>query len=248
MDEELKKQIASITIDIDNKLVSMTTKDMIWKQLKRDGLDIEKSFDTLFSPDIDNLSELYGQISGIILNASRAGTELQKECGVLLLNALSAFMGSVQLFRSGHRLSSLMLIRSIIELLCVVNHLTIYPNDLDALRKGKLRSTKCVTTAKKVFPPIGELYGQLSNNVTHVSELHRNVNPIKNFTSRDEAVSTNFGYLRISLWLTYVTAELAFFDLLHDHSCWKDYEGKGYSFSPNEEVKAWMNQFLQGNC
>ncbi|MDO9317985.1 MAG: hypothetical protein Q7V56_07270 [Gammaproteobacteria bacterium] len=246
MDEELKRKIASVTIDSNEKLVLMTTKDMIWKQLNRDNLDIEKTFDSLFKSDIDSLSELYGEISGVVLNAIRAGNELQRECGILLLNALSTFMAAVQIFRSGHRLSSLMLIRSIVELLCVVNHLTVKPGDLKLFQKGHLKSTKCVTTAKKVFPPIGELYGQLSDNITHVAELHRSLNPISKYTSRDEAVSTNFGYLRASIWLVYVTAELSFFDLVSHHRYWREFEGKGYSFSPAEEVKSWMDTFLQG--
>lgn len=246
MDDSLKDQIASITFDQNEKLVLLTTKDMLWKQLNRDNPEIEQSFDSLFKSDVDELSELYGEISGIIINAIRAGNELQKECGILLLNALSTFMAAVQIFRSGQRLSSLMLIRSIIELLCVVNHLTIKPSDLDKFRKGVLKSTKCVTTAKKVFPPIGELYGQLSNSITHVAQLHRNINPISKYISRDEAVTTNFGYLRVSIWLTYVTSELAFFELVNEHRYWKDYKGKGYSFSPSEDVKLWMNKFLQG--
>ncbi|MBB3231126.1 hypothetical protein [Halomonas stenophila] len=247
MDEKLKDQIASLTLDLKSENVVITTKDMIWKQLTRDCPDIERSFDNLFKTEVDELSEIFGEVSGVILNASIRGDELQKECSVLLLNALNIYIAALQNFRSGHRLSPLVLMRSIVELVSVVIHVKMRPKDLDVFRDGKLKSTKCVTTAKQAIPPIGELYGHLSNTVTHVAELHRNINAITKYTERDEAVNANFGFLRVSIWLTYVTTELVFFDLVSKPRYWVEVEGKGYAFSPGTEIKQWMDKFLEGN-
>jgi hypothetical protein len=243
IDDEFLKRIASLTIHKGDRKLVFTTKDMLWNQLKRDGPSIAESFDRLFSEEIDSLGGLFGEVGGMLINGLDKGDEFQKESGFVLMNSLNTYVASLHLFRLGHRLESLMFMRMIVESISVVLHLKTHPNDIKLFQKGQLKSTKCVSSAKRVIPPLGEIYGHLSSTVNHIHDLHRSFNPLNLYKERDEAVSTNFGYLRLSLWMLYITAELIYYDFVAAPRYWKKCE-QGYRYNPSDEVNAWMRDFL----
>jgi len=242
-DKELFKRIASLTVHGDEKQIVFTTNDMLWNQLKRDAPGIAESFDNLFTDDMNALGGIYGEVAGILLHGLKKGSDTQQECPIVLLNALNTYFGAVNLFRSGHRLESLMLMRMLVESIAVTLHLKSNPEAMKSFQAGQLKSTKCISFAKKILPPLGELYGYLSDTVNHVHELHRKFNPLSKYTERDEAVSANFGYLRLLIWLLYVSSEFIFYDLISAPRYWEQFD-KGYKYNPGEDVREWMAGFL----
>ena len=66
-----------------------------------------------------------------------------------------------------------------------------------------------------------------------------------NYTEINEPLEINLSFLRISLWILYVTTELTFYDEIEDHRYWK-YKGEGcFAYNPSEEGKAWQKKFLK---
>jgi hypothetical protein len=244
MDEDLLSRLSTVYVDQENKQIISTTKDMLWKQLKRDTPKIVESFDELFSSDVDQLSEVFGQVAGSVMMGLRGGNDLQKECNTVLLNTITTYVGALSLLREGHRLQPLMLIRSIVESLAVVIHLVLKPEDLDKFQNEQLKSTKCITSARAVIPFIGQLYGHLSNTVTHIAELHRKFNPLRLYEERDEGVSANFGYLKLTIWLALVTSEFLNFNLIGTPRYWSEPNKGQLKFEITSKEQSWLDTFF----
>lgn len=244
MDEALFSRIATISINAKDKQIIYTTKDILWNQLKRDTPKIAESFDRLFAGDVDQMGELFGQVVGLVLEGMRRGNRLQDVCNTVLFNTINTYFSALSLLREGHKLQPLMLIRSVVESISVVLHIIMKPDDLTTFEKGTLKSTKCVTSAKNVIPFIGELYGHLSNTVTHIAELHRKLHLLREYEARDEAVSTNLGYLKLTIWLTYITSELLNIDLLATPRYWSAVGENGFQFKISDEEGEWLDEFF----
>ena len=175
--------------------------------------------------------------------ATRRDRKFEVACAELLLNAFNSFGAATQLLRGGYCLQPGIIVRSVLEAVSTVLHLVQQPNDFAAYEKGSLRSTRTIDAAKKALPPFGQLYGYFSENFAHIGHLHRSINKLSEYTERHLALEVNLGFLRMAVWLLYVTVELLFNDLVEHPRYWHSVP-KGYRYDPSENERAWMSSFL----
>lgn len=144
----------------------------------------------------------------------------------------------------GYVLQPGIIIRSLLEAVSTSLHLIQYPKDLPVYQSHKLKSPRTIGSAKKAIPLFGPLYAHFSDNFAHIGQLHKSITPVSVYTKRLEALDVNLSSLRVAAWLLYVTAELAFNELLEQPRYWHRTE-QGYEFDPSEEEKEWMKSFFE---
>jgi len=237
-----------VTIDHAAKKVIVFTEDMLINQLTRDGPAIEASFDRLCDHDLRDLSRLFANTMGLlhtgITVSSKHDDKLQSACAVLLLNASSSYVSAVGILRMGYLVQPGIVIRSMLEAISTVLHLIQNPDDLAAFEAHTLQSPRTIAAAKKAIPLFGKLYGHFSDNFAHIGPLHKTPAAIVEFKERHAGLETNLYFLRMALWLFYVTSELLFLDIVEPRY-WRRVTG-GFAYDPSESERAWMAEFLRG--
>jgi hypothetical protein len=237
----------AMLLDHHDKQLVIFTDDMLLNQLRRDGLRIEASFDKLCEQDLRELSQLLSTTLGLLYSglkvALRCDQKLKTACGQLLLNAANSFGAATALLRMGYVLQPGIVIRSILEAVSTTLHLLQRPGDLAAYENHLLQSPKTLAAARKVLPPLGQLYGHFSDNFAHIGRLHKSVTPVTEFKERHPALEANLSSLRIIAWLLYVTTELLFNELLDAPRYWHPVVS-GYAYNPSAAERAWMASFL----
>lgn len=222
--------------------------DMLINQLRRDGPRIEESFDRLCADDLAELSALLSKTNGLIYSglsvAAQRQDELRSACAELLLNGANSFAAATAVLRMGYVLQPGIIIRSLLEVVSTTLHLMQHPKDLAAYKDHSLQSQKTIAAAKRALPPFGLLYGHFSDNFAHIGQLHKSITLIREYSEHDDALNVNLSSLRIAAWLLYVSAELAFNDLVAVPRYWYPVE-QGYNYDPSEEEKEWMKSFFQ---
>lgn len=235
-------------IDPESRQVFLVTKDAIVNQLTRVGPEIAVSFDRLCGDDLEAISELTALsmtyatpgLSRAVMNEDEAGTT----SGLLLQNSITSVTGALSLLRHGFRLQAGMVARSTVEMLAVVFHLRVRGEDAAKIQSGEMKSTKAVTTAKKVLPPFGQLYGLMSDQFVHISSLHLSMQPLVEYSERDESVQSALWAVQVVAWLTYVATELAFLDLVPRARYWRSLGNVGFAWDPSPQERGWMTSFF----
>jgi len=85
--------------------------------------------------------------------------------------AVNGTMAAYQLVRHGYWQESLVLVRHLIEVVSLMLHLCVEPNIREDFASGKWRITKSIGPATKIIPPIGHMYGHLSNHAHPLYEF-----------------------------------------------------------------------------
>ncbi|MBU0620928.1 MAG: hypothetical protein KJ795_03675 [Gammaproteobacteria bacterium] len=234
-------------LDHQEKLLVVFTEDMLLNQLRRDGPKIEASFDRLCEKDLIELSAFLSRTCSLLYTglkvAMRREDELRIACAQLLLNSSNSFGVAVAVLRMGYVLQPGIVIRSMLEAVSTSLHLLQKPGDLQSYQNHTLQSPKTMAAAKKALPPFGQLYGYFSDNFAHIGQLHKSVTPVREYTERHAALDVNLGFLRIAAWLLYVSAELAFNDLLDQPRYWQPVES-GYKYDPSNAERDWMKSYF----
>ena len=243
----------AVVIDPANhRLLEIRTTVLI-NQITRDADRIAKSFDALHGEDLKPISKQFAHSFGILtsgmMKATQEEDDLRIACGELLSNSLNSIAAAAHLLRGGFVLQPGPVIRSSIESLAVVLHLMQFQGDLKPHRDHWFDSTRAIKSAKKVFPPFGRIYGFLSSEFTHIGKLHKQITPIREYTQGYEPLDLNMQFLRSAVWMCYVTCELAFLDVVGTPRYWEEVPAPSadqvaYAYSPSEEEKAWMEDFL----
>lgn len=238
----------ALIVDQNNKKLIVVTKDVLTNQLKRDTPQIAASFDALCGADIEELSEVLAQalsvvVAGMMLSKD-SGAKRKNSCGQLLINASNSFTAATQLLRSGYVLQPGIVIRSILESISTVLHLIDRPEDFSKYVSGELQSTKTIAAAKKAIPFFGILYKNFSENFAHIGEFHREIQQVKKYEAQNEALTLNLSFLRLTVWLIYLTAELLFNELVSKPRYWHR-EANGFVYNPSEDELNWMKNFLE---
>jgi hypothetical protein len=238
---------AASWVDHELRKVFLFTDDMLVNQLRRDGPEIEQSFDRLCYADLQEMSVEFSRASSIIFSGLAASRDdkdkLRFAIAQLLMNGSNSFASAVALLRMGFVFQPGIILRSMLETISTSLHLLLKPADLQAYEAHALKSPKTIAAAKKAIPNFGLLYGHFSDNFAHIGILHKSLMPLSPFTEKHDGLSTNLRSLRIILWLFYVTVELVFLDLVGQPRYWKRIDN-GYAFSPDDAERARMAQFL----
>ena len=232
-------------------MLVLVSHDLLVNQLKRDSAAIAESFDALCESDIKDISTLLAQASSIVLRAlhdqGRKNEELQSWSVVVLLNVANSLSAAAYVLRAGYLLVPGVVLRNAVEAMAVCLHGLQVPADLKKIKSGEFNTPTAVTTAKKVIPPFGQMYGFLSNIFTHIGPLHHDMQPLVPFTERHEGLTLNLKTLRAATWLFYVVVEFAFIDLLGESGrYWKWEPPNKAIYGPSDKEREWQKQFLVG--
>lgn len=243
----------AVVVDPANEKVYEFRKSMLINQITRDADKIAKSFDALHSADLEKMSALFAHCSAIwasgMFRAERDEDKLRMACAELLSNALNSMVGAAYMLRGGFVLQPGPVVRSAIETMAVALHLMQFPEDFKKYQEHKFESPRAVSSAKRVFPPFGHIYGLLSREFTHIGTLHKQFTPIREYAGTEESLQLNIQLLAGGLWLCYVSCELVFLDCVAQPRYWRELpeqvEGKtAYSYEPSDEERTWMADFL----
>jgi len=242
------QNISGIIVNPDEGQSFIVTKDILINQLNRDTQKISASFDKLCDKDIKELSKLQSKVILILytglIKLVKTTDELRSTCVSLLFNANTSFTAAVQLLRGGYRLQPGILVRNIIETISTVLYLINTPGKLNSFKEEKLESPKTITAAKRILPTLGKLYGFFSNNYAHISKIHQSIHLLNEYKERDETLDSNIGFLRIALWLIYVTSELTYIDIVEKPRYWEVISSNKYAYNPSENEKQWFRSFM----
>lgn len=245
-------KVIGVSIDHEQKLFLTYTEDMLLNTLKRDAVKIASSFDKLCEGHIKEISRLVSTTLMIIdrgkYKASQDKDELTLACLEMLANAINSFSAATTILRNGYRLQPGILIRNILETISTVLHLLIYKDDLGKFRKGHLKSSKTIDSAKQVLSPFGEYYGFFSQEFAHIGNLQQNLHPLTSYNQFDDALKSNIAFLRLTSWLLYVTTELICYKTVNNHRYWQDLgesdQGHMYAYNPSEDERQWLANYL----
>lgn len=245
------EDVAGVFYDRRNKRRIVVTRDMLLNQLRRESPVIADRFDSICGDELTSLSSVFSAVQFLIMCGVEVSTRKQNgfflTCSVLLQNASTTFVAALTLLRFGYRLQPGILVRNILENVSMVGHLFVKRRDLRKYEAGRLKSTETISTMKQIIPPFGRLYGFYSDHFAHISTMYSNVHPLKKFGDKnDESLVANILFLKLSLWLIYVTTELVYLDFLRNRSpyFWKKLGDGKYRYQPTEEARKWQEEFL----
>lgn len=221
-------------------------KNMLENQIYRDGPKVARSFDRFAKPYVKLASAVFAKAASIILPhlPDIESDEFKPTVSRLLLTASNSYTASIEVARHGYRRQHGMLSRSIIETLATVIAIATQEGALERFHSGELQSTKCITIARKVLPPIGFYYGLLSNHFVHIGPNHSTLEPPSLYRADQEALSYIINAMRSDVWLYLVVAELVFSDEVDKPIFWVKNATAGVSFSMSPEIKEWSERFL----
>lgn len=251
--KEKHPDTCAMVYDPVNQRVLEFRKTMLINQISRDAEKISKSFDALHGAELEKMSGLFAHCSAIVtsglIKADLDQDDLRKACAELLFNSLNSMVAAAYMLRGGFVLQPGPVIRSAIESMAVALHLMQFSEDLQKHREHKFESTRAISSAKRVFPPFGQMYGLLSREFTHVGSLHKQLTPIREYIGSEESLQLNIQFLTSGIWMCYVSCELVFLDTVSQPRYWREMPdqvaGKtAYSYEPSAEEKAWMADFL----
>ena len=245
------ERIHTAVIDHERERAIFVSNDIVTNTLRRDLPEIASGFDERCAAEIRELdhaaAKLFSRFAEVFTRAPLATSDLVLTLWNLITSAANTTMAQLELIRSGFRLQPGSLARGVVELLCVVCHLALHPDDLQRFHDGKLPSTKTLSAGKEVLPPMGLVYGQLSNQFVHISHLHAGINPLKPYEANDPSLDVNMMHVKMCFWLVLVITEIAFFPWLSEHHYWQSMGDGAYNYHPDEEEYAWMQTFLRGS-
>lgn len=226
----------------------IVTNDLLINQLRRDALVIAESFDSLCEKDLLEMSKLFSEASAIVIKALHATHPLSNQqswAAEVLINIANSISAAAYVLRGGYTLVPGTILRNAIEAMAVCLHGLQHAPDLDKIKSGSFNTPHAITTAKKVIPPFGQMYGLLSNLFTHISPLHQKIKPIEPYLERHPGLEMNLKTLRATIWFFYVVVEFTFISSLGSSArYWKiDKPGVG-RYDPSEEEKAWLMAYL----
>jgi hypothetical protein len=240
-------KIAFLKVDEQTKKIIIISKDYLANQLQRDGPKIARSFDRLAKDDIAQTSILLAQTSGLLQpHLGRSGDDdLKAVSARLLANATSSFIASVEVARHGFRRQYESIARPLIEALTTILHIQMEPEGLDQFLSGKLNSAKTISSGKKVLPPIGWLYGLLSNEFVHIGPNHAKFEPVFEYKEGEEPLQFICAVMRGNAWLIYVTAELVFHDEISAPRYWRSHGNGKFEYAPSDTEMSWLKTFFE---
>jgi hypothetical protein len=222
--------------------------NMLMNRVDREAQSIAKGFDDMCRAHVSDIEEIYGSVSVLLLagskNAENNNDRIRLTLFRVLTNALKSFTAAFSLLRTGWRLQPYQCIRNCMEALSVVLHLFTHAEDLEKFERDELDSTKTFKAAKELMPPFGKVYGDLSNDFTHVGRPFRFVQKGIPYTQDESDLWHCLGVLMSVLWLMYQVTELIFLDSAEKPQFWKQVGENKYQLEPSEEARAWQAKLV----
>jgi hypothetical protein len=130
-----------------------------------------------------------------------------------------------------------MCLRNAYEALGVAIHLAQRPEDLLLYKSGKLDSTKTIASAKRLLPLFGRLWGDFSEQFTHVREPFRHIQQGNLYTKDETDLWNCLFHLTFFIWFTYEVAEFVFYDSAPVRHFWERIGHGEYRLQPSAEMQ-----------
>ena len=227
-------------------------RDARWKstfvveQLRQDGPEIAASFDKAFGEEILQISEQLALFMELLRSRTQHAkrSALPDACLQLLANASQTSIAALELLRHGFRLQPGILIRNAVETICVALSLFAEPALMEQYENGKLQSSKVVSRAKEIVPGLGWAYGFFSKEFAHIGKMHQQMHDWGAYEKSDQAATMNLKFIKFSVNLLTISAELIFHDSVSRHRYWKRVSGGNFSFEPSNREREWQRLFL----
>lgn len=218
---------------------------MLMNRVEREARITAESFDAIAGGAVAHLEQMYFR-SAIILHSVHQIPidEPYKTSAAVLTNALKSLSAALALLRMGWRLQPYSCLRNGIEATSVVVHLVAHPNDLEKFRGGKLDIPKTLKAAKTAIPPIGRLYGMLSEEFVHVGKPFWHIQKGNIYSESEWEMWQCLAAISFFAFTILIVSELAFYEFVSERHCWT-VQGDGnlrQTWSP--EIKRWREEFV----
>lgn len=222
---------------------------MLMNRAEREANVIAKSFDAICREAVSHLEEMYSDICALLYvsldNAKASGDELRYTSAVVLTNALKSVTAAFSLLRTGWRLQPYLCLRNGMEAVSTVLHVFHNPDDLQRFKTGRLHSSRTLASAKAAIPPIGKLYGILSEEFVHVGKPFIHIQKATVYTESEwemwQCLASISGYAQ----MVYMVAELLFYDWASERNCWIRVNQVAYALHWSDEMKRWRSEYVR---
>ena len=148
------------------------------KTVDVNAVETTEHFDDAFRTDVNavigHLARGYEAINAVGLHRSSEKPPYVEQAFFLFHEALNLTFVALRTIRGGSVVASDGVLRQALELVCVAYHIVSDSSGetLGRFLRQELSGPKSITVAKKVYQPIGRLYGSLSNVAVHASVEH----------------------------------------------------------------------------
>jgi hypothetical protein len=225
------------------------SESMLMNRVEREARDIAHSFDAISGEAVAHLELMYGRVAALLYvgleRAKASGDDVRHTCAIVLTNALKSLTAAFMLLRTGWRLQPYLCLRNGMEATSVVIHLLQQPNDLERFKDGRLGSPKMLKSAKEAIPPIGHMYGILSEEFVHVGKPFRHVQKGNVYTESEWEMWQSLGSISGFAFMLYLVTELTFIDDVAEPQCWARVTPGGYIQQWSVEIKTWREAFVR---
>jgi hypothetical protein len=231
----------------------IVTRNLLHNLVVRDAEAVQQSFDRHYRSQLSGIDDLFSEAAFLFFVVTRTDTGLhdnyKKVLTGLLNNALNTFGASVILLRNGLPGQSMVLIRQVIEMCSTIIHISGDPKGqaIKDFEAGKYGSTTSIALAKMAVPIIGMFWGFLSKAYVHINQSHSEIQPVRPYEADDADVKAVLSCLRMSVWICYITAELAFPTARERNRYWqlRHIDGKNaVAYEPDKNEREWAAKFL----
>jgi hypothetical protein len=192
---------------------------------------------------------MYGRVAALLyigLESTKAsGNDLRHTCAIVLSNALKSLTAAFSLLRAGWRLQPYLCLRNGMEATSVVIHLLQQPDDLEKFKEGQLKSQKTIHSAKAAVPPIGHLYGILSEEFVHIGKPFMHPQRGNVYAESEWEMWQCLAGVSGFAFILYLVAELVFFDEVSEPECWIRTNGGGFTQQWSVEIRTWRETFVR---
>jgi hypothetical protein len=218
---------------------------MLMNRVEREACVAAESFDAITGHAVEHLEQMYFRSAVLLHKVHQAPLEEPyKTVGVVLTNALKSLTAAFALLRTGWRLQPYSCLRNGIEATSVVIHLVANPGDLRKFKDGKLDVPKTLRAAKMAIPPIGRLYGMLTEEFVHLGKPFWHLQRGNTYTNAEWEMWQCLASVSFFSFIVFIVCELAFYRQLSEHHCWL-LQGDGnlkQTWSP--EIRKWRSEFV----
>ncbi len=214
---------------------------------------VTKFFDKLYSSKLSEIDSLFSETAFLLLIAHENRAEIDDKYHEVLIgliqNALNTFGSAAILLRSGLPGQSMVLIRQAVEMCSTIIHIVGDPRSkaIDDFIDGNYKSTNSIGDAKKAVPIIGLFWGFLSTQFVHITYSHSTIRPVRPYKAKDSDVEAVIKCLRMTVWICYLTAEIAFPTARERNRYWQRRTMNGrpaVEYDPTPEEREWAAKFL----
>ena len=251
--DKAKKVSVRVNVAKSESVVAIATRNILSNLVTRDISPVCISFDQHYAERIRPIDELFSDAAFILFTTTRYDGNISEDYESvlygLLNNALNSIGSATVLLRSGFYKQALTLMRQAIEIASTVIHIVGDDSGkaLAEFKDNTYVSSKSITKAKAAIPVIGELWGFLSNSYVHITSMYAFVQTLRPYTEEQQVVIDAIDCLRMSTWIVYLAAEIAFPMTLSENRYWKPLvvgNRHALAFNPNREEREWAANYL----